>query len=193
MRIIAGQHRGRPLKTPKGDGTRPTTDRVKEALMSCVISRKGSFDGLYVLDAFAGSGSLGLEALSRGAAFAQFCERDRRAAVVVEANIDTLGFGPESARLVRGDVFTGALRMAHPADVVFLDPPYDTDPASVAQLLDKLRRAGSLADDVLITYEHRACDDAAVDAAFAGTAFATADRRRWGETAIDFITREDSQ
>lgn len=191
MRIIAGEQRGRRLRTPKGDGTRPTTDRVKEALMSAIISRKGSFDGLCVLDAFAGSGSLGLEALSRGASSAVFCEADRRAADVVAANISDVGYASERARLVRGDTFSARARGVSPFDLVFLDPPYDTDPQLILQLLDKLRSLGRLSEEVLITYEHRTADDARVDAAFAGSPFKTGDRRRWGETSIDFITTEE--
>ena len=91
MRIIAGEHRGRVLKAPKGDGTRPTTDRVRESLMSMLASARGGFEGAVVLDAFAGSGALALEALSRGADRACLVERDGAAAKVVEANARLLG------------------------------------------------------------------------------------------------------
>ena len=92
MRIIAGEFRGRTIKAPKGEGTRPTTDRVRESLMSSVNSARGGFEGAVVLDAFAGSGALGLEALSRGAANARFCERDGAAFKVVCANVEAVSY-----------------------------------------------------------------------------------------------------
>lgn len=104
MRIIAGEFRGRKLDAPRGDGTRPTTDRVRESLMSALVSLRDGLDGAVVLDAFAGSGALSLEALSRGADTAVLCERDRDAAAVIERNISALRLGHDRARLVRGDV-----------------------------------------------------------------------------------------
>ena len=91
MRIIAGEYRGRVLKAPKGEGTRPTTDRVREAMMSVVNSARDGFDDAVVLDAFAGSGALGLEALSRGARCVQFCERAGEALKALNANVAALG------------------------------------------------------------------------------------------------------
>ena len=102
MRIIAGEFRGRKLDAPRGDGTRPTTDRVRESLMSALVSLRDGLDGAVVLDAFAGSGALSLEALSRGADTAVLCERDRDAAAVIERNISALRLGRDRARLVRG-------------------------------------------------------------------------------------------
>lgn len=108
MRIIAGEYRGRRLQAPKGDATRPTTDRVRESLMSALSSARGGFEGAVVLDAFAGSGALGLEALSRGAASAHFFEKDGVALRALCANVEalgvpTLGAGAR-ARLHRADV-----------------------------------------------------------------------------------------
>ncbi|MVN40039.1 RsmD family RNA methyltransferase, partial [Gordonibacter urolithinfaciens] len=104
MRIIAGEFKGRTIKAPKGDGTRPTTDRVRESLMSAVNSACGGFEGATVLDAFAGSGALGLEALSRGAACAHFFERDGAAQRVLCGNVRALGLEARRARIHRGDV-----------------------------------------------------------------------------------------
>src|SRR3954469_11219990 len=105
MRIIAGQWRGRPLAAPPGQATRPTSDRAREALFSMLQSRIGSFEGLRVADLFAGTGALGLEALSRGAAHCVFVERDRAAIEAIRANIATLGAAgevlPGSAELAR--------------------------------------------------------------------------------------------
>lgn len=120
MRIISGTWRSRPLVAPPGDGTRPTADRARETLFSMLTSRLGSFEGLTVLDLFAGSGALALEALSRGAAQAFLVERDPAARKAIEANIMKLG---ASARLIGHDA--GALpRAVAPADLIFLDPPY---------------------------------------------------------------------
>ena len=119
MRIIAGKWRGRPLDVPPGEGTRPTADRVRETLFSMLASRLGSFEDLRVADLFAGSGALGLEALSRGAASATFVESDPRAAAVIRANADKLG---ASIQLIGGSAL--ALPRSEPFDLVFADPPY---------------------------------------------------------------------
>lgn len=191
MRIIAGEFRGRRLDAPKGDGTRPTTDRVRESLMSAVHSARGGFDDARVLDAFAGSGALGMEALSRGAASAVLCERDRGAADVVERNLRTLGLGRDRARLVRGDVLKRPLApmAGKPFDLVFLDPPYALAPAEVFGLIARLDEAGSLASDVIVSYEHDGADDAPVEALAAESGWAIASHRRFGDTAIDLLER----
>ncbi|MCI1143629.1 16S rRNA (guanine(966)-N(2))-methyltransferase RsmD [Sphingomonas sp. WKB10] len=136
MRVIAGQWRGRPLVAPKGDATRPTADRTREALFSMLTSRLGSFEGLAVADLFAGSGALGIEALSRGAASCLFVEQDGAALDALKANLAKLG--------TRGDVRSGsvmALGLARaPLDLIMMDPPYGTGAGLVA--LDKLARLG---------------------------------------------------
>ncbi|WP_293881195.1 RsmD family RNA methyltransferase [Sphingomonas sp.] len=102
MRIISGIYRGRPLIAPKGDTTRPTADRTREALFSMLVSRLGSFEGLRVLDLFAGSGALGLEALSRGAASCTFVEQDGDAITALKTNIARiLGDEPKAKGFVR--------------------------------------------------------------------------------------------
>jgi 16S rRNA (guanine966-N2)-methyltransferase len=136
MRIIAGQWRGRVLVAPKGDATRPTADRTREALFSMLTSRVGSFEGLAVADLFAGSGALGFEALSRGAASCLFVEQDRAALDALRANAEKLG--------VRADVRAASVMSlgpaAKPLDVIMMDPPYGIGAGSVA--LDKLARLG---------------------------------------------------
>jgi 16S rRNA (guanine966-N2)-methyltransferase len=118
MRVIAGELGGRRLRSPRGTGTRPTSERVREALFSML----GDVSGLRVLDLFAGSGSLGIEALSRGAAAATFVERSPRALAALRGNITALGLA-ERARVVEGDALT-ALRLPGKYDLIFLDPPY---------------------------------------------------------------------
>ncbi|MCA1653933.1 MAG: 16S rRNA (guanine(966)-N(2))-methyltransferase RsmD [Sphingomicrobium sp.] len=128
MRIIAGAWRGRPIAAPPGDITRPTADRTRETLFSMLVSRLGGFEGLRVADLFAGSGALGLEALSRGAAHVTFVERDAAAVRALRANLDRLGAADKSD--VRA---TSALTLAPaaPFDLIFADPPYAQDPAEV--------------------------------------------------------------
>ena len=137
MRIIAGEWRGRPLAAPRGDATRPTADRTREALFSMLASRIGSFDGLAVADLFAGSGALGLEALSRGAASCLFVEQDRAALDTLKANIAKLG--AKGAEVRPGSVLALGPARA-PLDLILMDPPYGTGAGSVA--LDKLARLG---------------------------------------------------
>jgi 16S rRNA (guanine966-N2)-methyltransferase len=121
MRVIAGRYGGRRLKAPTGAATRPTADRVREALFSILGDRVA---GARVLDLFAGAGTLGLEALSRGAAEATFVESAPRALAALRANLEALG---EDAKVVRGDALRwlrGASAGARQYDLVFLDPPY---------------------------------------------------------------------
>src|SRR3954469_5278538 len=136
MRIIAGQWRGRPIIAPKGDATRPTADRMREALFSMLASRLGSFDELAVADLFAGSGALGLEALSRGAASCVFVEQDRAAIDALKANIAKLGAKAD----VRAQSVLALPPAAKPYDLILMDPPYGTGAGAVA--LDKLGRLG---------------------------------------------------
>jgi 16S rRNA (guanine966-N2)-methyltransferase len=137
VRVVAGRFGGRRLAAPPGTATRPTSDRVREALFSTL----GPLDGARVLDLFAGSGALGIEALSRGAAFAHFADRDRRAVAVVRANLEALGVGSDEAR-VRVQSARTALRNARAAaatyDLVFLDPPYRHAPGMGRELGEEL-------------------------------------------------------
>jgi 16S rRNA (guanine966-N2)-methyltransferase len=121
VRVIAGEFRGRPLKAPAGRDTRPTADRVREALFSIL----GEVSGLRVLDLFAGSGALGIEALSRGAASATFVESSRRAADTIAANLRAVGDPPSEVRIEDAIAFLRRGR-ADPYDLVFADPPYSS-------------------------------------------------------------------
>ena len=118
MRIIAGKWRGRPIVAPTGIATRPTADRTREALFSMLASRIGSFEGLKVADLFAGTGALGLEALSRGAAHCTFVEQDRAAIGALRANVEKLGAAAD-IRAQSAEIFAGG-----PFDLAFLYPPY---------------------------------------------------------------------
>lgn len=137
-RIIAGAWGGRRLATPPGDGTRPTSDRVREALFSSLVSMVGDFGGLRVLDLYAGSGALGLEALSRGAAHADLVESDPRVVRVLHRNVADLG---APARVHRSRVEVFVERAGGPWDLVFLDPPYAVPTAEVSSVVAALRDA----------------------------------------------------
>lgn len=138
MRVIAGDWRGRKLVAPKGEATRPTADRTRETLFNMLASRLGSFQGLSVADLFAGSGALGIEALSRGAAACLFVENEAPALDAIRANVAALGAGPR-AEVRRGSVMElGPAKAPH--DLILLDPPYGTGAAGVA--LDRLLRLG---------------------------------------------------
>ncbi|GAA0862355.1 16S rRNA (guanine(966)-N(2))-methyltransferase RsmD [Sphingopyxis soli] len=147
--MISGEWRGRKLLAPKNDATRPTADRTRETLFSMLASRVGSFDGLHVADLFAGSGALGIEALSRGAAHCLFGEQDRDAIDALRKNLATLGAAP------RADVRAGSVLALGPAprpfDLLLFDAPYGTGAGSVA--LDKLNRLGWVGADSLISIE----------------------------------------
>ena len=139
MRIIAGEWRGRNLIAPTGRETRPTADRTRETLFSMLASRLGSFEGLRVADLYAGSGALGLEALSRGATHATFVENERSAIKAIEANIAVLGAG------IRGEIraISAALLPTGGAyDLIFADPPYAAGSGDAA--VDAVAKAGWL-------------------------------------------------
>jgi 16S rRNA (guanine966-N2)-methyltransferase len=154
-RIIGGAAGGRRIQTPKGERTRPTSDRVREALFSALESWAGSLQGLRVLDLYAGSGAIGLEAWSRGAAAVTLVESDRRTAALVAANARELGF--RDADVVPGSVATvlaGQPRPAYgPYDVVFSDPPYPLDEEALAHDLALLAGNGWLAPGALVVVE----------------------------------------
>ena len=151
-RIIGGSVGGRRIQTPRGVSTRPTSDRVREALFSTIEAWCGSLHGLRFLDLYAGSGAVGLEAWSRGAGVVTLVEQDRRTASLIAGNARTLGFS--KANVVAASV-AGALqrRPAAPYDVAFLDPPYPVDDESVAAALGGLVEYDWLVPDALVVVE----------------------------------------
>ena len=131
MRVVADTFKGRRLAAPKGTRTRPTADRVREALFSML----GDVDGARVLDLYAGSGALGIEALSRGAESVQFVERDARAAAAIERNLAAVGV---EATVSRQDVLRFLAGADGPFDLVFCDPPYDSASRLAGPLAERL-------------------------------------------------------
>jgi 16S rRNA (guanine966-N2)-methyltransferase len=151
-RIIGGAVGGRRIVTPRGDATRPTSDRVREALFSAIESWCGSLQGLRFLDLYAGSGAVGLEAWSRGAVAVTLVEQDRRTATLITGNARSLGF--RDADVVSGAVATTLRRPPRaPYDVVFTDPPYPLPDEAVADDLRALVDGGWLAPGALVVVE----------------------------------------
>jgi 16S rRNA (guanine966-N2)-methyltransferase len=151
-RIIGGSAGGRRLSTPRGQHTRPTSDRVREALFSAIESWCGSLSGLRFLDLYAGSGAVGLEARSRGAGVVTLVEQNRRTAQLIDQNVRSLGF--TRVEVLVADV-AGALQRVPPApyDVVYLDPPYPLDHAVVEEALRSLVVHDWLASGAMVVVE----------------------------------------
>lgn len=149
LRVVAGEWRGRKLATPEGDTTRPTADRTRETLFSMLASRLGTFEGLKVADFFAGSGALGLEALSRGAAHCLFVDQDPAAIRAIRANIANLHAQAQSD--VRASSVMSLGQAKETIDLVLLDPPYDTGAGAVA--IDKLNRLGWIGEQTWVSLE----------------------------------------
>ncbi|MGI9007121.1 MAG: 16S rRNA (guanine(966)-N(2))-methyltransferase RsmD [Streptosporangiaceae bacterium] len=180
-RIIAGSAGGRRLAVPPGRSTRPTSDRTREGLFATVLAALGPLDDAAVLDLYAGSGAVGLEALSRGASEVLLVESDPVAAQVIKRNITTVGL--PGAQLLR-DRAERALRRgpagARPRDLVFADPPYAAADAEVGQVLGLLASRGWLAAGALVVVER----DARSGAPPWPAGYAQDRSRRYGETVL---------
>ncbi|MGO8920830.1 MAG: 16S rRNA (guanine(966)-N(2))-methyltransferase RsmD [Stellaceae bacterium] len=188
MRIIAGRHRGRVLAAPEGQGVRPTGERVREALFDILAHGRfadgPAFEAARVLDAFAGTGAFGLEALSRGADHASFLEKDRVALAALRANVATLG-EERHAAILPGDALHPP-PAALPVTLAFLDPPYGEDLAAPA--LAALAARGWLAAGALAVVEVAARQNFA-----APQGFALLEERRYGAARLVFLRFEGVQ
>jgi len=183
MRIIAGELRGRRLLPPQGPATRPITDRVKQSLFDILAP---SLPGAVIYDCFAGTGSMGLESLSRGAERAVFFEFDPGAAALLRRNIETLGLTSRS-RIITADIFAwadSAPPPTRPVDIVFFDPPY----AFLTERADDLRRLINtltdqhLSEQAIVMFRHAAAD--ALDL----PPLVRYDQRDYGSMTIDLLT-----
>jgi 16S rRNA (guanine966-N2)-methyltransferase len=188
MRIVGGRHRGRRLLAPPGDAVRPTSDRAREALFNILSHGHLAAGGLpftdaAVLDAFAGTGALGLEALSRGAAEAVFIERDREALAALRRNIEALGETTRT-RIISGDA-TRPPRAAVACGMAFLDPPYRSGLGGPA--LAALAPAGWLTPDALVVIETAAREEVPPQ-----DGFTLIDERVYGAARLVFLRRVDS-
>jgi 16S rRNA (guanine966-N2)-methyltransferase len=181
MRIVGGRFRGRTLTAPKSQAIRPTADRLRESLFNILAHGYGDpLDGARVLDLFAGTGALGLEALSRGAGFVLFVDDGAEARALLRGNVDALGAGGSSKVYRRDATKLGPAHPMEPFSLVFLDPPYGKDLAAPA--LASARDGGWLTPDALIVVEE------AADVAFAPPdGFEEIERRDYGDTQLIFL------
>jgi len=184
MRITGGAFRSRAIRAPRGQGTRPTSDRVREALFG-ILSSAGRIAGARVLDLYAGTGALALEAVSRGAADATLVESGRDALEAARANIASLGL-QERVRVVAADVAVAVARLGRhgPFDLVLADPPWAlVDEGKVEVVLAALAASGALAPGVLVVLEHSSRTPAP-ELNVAG--LERVDSRRYGDAALAF-------
>ena len=191
MRIVAGTYRGRRLAAPRGRDVRPTADRVREALFSIL----GSVEGEDVLDLFAGTGALGLEALSRGARSATFVEIDRQAHEVVRRNIDaTITDGEDQVELIKGDatrVVRSLALVQERFDLVFFDPPYDRTAELVEELRESLPTICAHDARVVLEVATRHRDVIAEAAAFWRAEVQV--ERAYGDTVVGILVLDGSE
>ena len=178
MRVIAGRFKGRRLKPPSWEGLRPTSDKLRETLFNILAAR---IEGARVVDGFAGTGAVGIEALSRGAAHVTFVENDRRAAALTAANINACGAAAD-VTIETGDVATVLRRHTAAFDVIWLDPPYGHDSSEPLEAA-----AGALAPGGLVVLERATRREPAVPAALVRIRDVKS-----GDSTLTFFTRTDS-
>ena len=202
MRVIAGAYRGRTLKAVGTKGTRPTTDRVREAWASTIENlREDGFNAAIVLDPFAGSGALGIEALSRGASQVVFCEKNPNAYRVLKENLDILY--PEMHQLIEAcnldslaPQVISQLVCKGPFDVIILDPPYSVSFKVITHFLESLSSSGGLLPGCIVSYEHATVSRLAEDEINlllegvllqAGYSFSIERRKTYGTISLDYF------
>lgn len=187
-RVIAGEAGGRRLAVPGGMATRPTSDRAREGLFASMVSQLGSLAGKRVLDLYAGSGAVGIEALSRGARHVLLVESGPRAAMVIRANIATVGLTGGEVRNDRVERVLARPPAGEPYDLVFADPPYALDAAAVTGMLTRLAAHGWLAPGGLVVVE-RATRSGAITWP---PGFLSGKARRYGEATFWYGRRADA-
>ena len=188
MRVISGSARGRQLAPIAGQDIRPTPDRVREALFSILYSRCGSLAGSKVLDLFAGSGALGIEALSRGAVHAWFVDSSRQAVLTIRDNLERCRLAAK-ATIVPRDIWETlpGIVVAGPFEMIFADPPYARNHAP--RLLEETERLGLLAPGGLLMIETAASDQVPAQSG----ALQRLDQRRYGSTLIHLFHRHSEE
>ena len=187
MRVIAGSARGRKLSAPKSMRVRPTADRVKESLFSILLSRLGEFDGMRVLDIFAGTGNLGIEALSRGASFAVFVDSHPESAEVIRKNLETAQF-TDSAKVVLQDAAAALKWLSRgeaPLHLIFLDPPYHE--GHTTRVLELLSESPLVDAGTTIVAEFSSKEE--IPRIFGR--LRETERRIYGDSALSFLTISD--
>ena len=191
MRIVGGKWKGRAIEAPDGKGTtRPTTDRTREAIASSILASRGlDLSESRVLDAFAGSGAMGFELLSRGALYATFVDKDRKTCDRIKRTAKSLGVATSEMSVICGDtarLAESSQLFGAPFDVVFLDPPYAVEAEVVYKLLRDLIKQGSLTEDAVVVYEHsHKSDSVSLDN------FELSKSKRYGIAQVDLLVRRE--
>ena len=182
MRIVSGSLKGRALATPQHDGLRPTSDRVREAVFNIIAhgSDYPPIEGARVIDLFAGTGALGLEALSRGARHCLFVETQTDARALIRRNVEAFGLTGVTRLFRRDATDLGPAGNMEPFDIAFLDPPYGKGLGDVA--LSALTEGGWLRSGALVVVEERTGTDIKLP-----DGLSEADRRTWGDTDVHFL------
>jgi len=184
VRVIGGSARGRRLHTPRGLSVRPTSDKVKEALFTILTGMMGSLDGCAVLDIFAGTGNLGIEALSRGAACSVFVDSSRNSAALISRNLSLTGFTDRSRVVLRD--FCSALGILESEgevfQLVFLDPPYQK--GLIEKCLEQLQKSSIVDEETVVVAEFSSREDIAESHG----RLQQIDKRIYGDTALAFFT-----
>lgn len=189
MRIISGKYRGLQIEAPKGLDVRPSTDRVREAMFSSLISLK-TLNNKIVLDAFAGSGAFAFECISRGAKFALMFEKNKKTCKTIQENMNQLK-ACDSVKLVVGDIYNynfNKLDDSFVANVIFLDPPYKMCAKKILELLEMLKNNDRLEKSSIIIYEHSKADDFnIVEESFKDKGFVLLKSKVYGNTACEYL------
>lgn len=186
VRIIAGAYRGRVLVAPEGLDTRPTTDRVRESIMSSLYSMLGGFEDVHALDAFSGSGAMGLEAISRGAVSCVLNDCAKTSRDAIRRNRDALGLDDRIAPISNVDVLLSGLPFSPtPYDLVFLDPPYKTDALEMLATIQQALSRGQLAEGCVIVYERGEKLDEDLPSVFG---LSVAGEKKCGKTFVTYLT-----
>jgi 16S rRNA (guanine966-N2)-methyltransferase len=180
VRVVGGRFRGRPLAGPKSDAIRPTSDRLRETIFNVLAHGYGDpVDGARVIDLFAGTGAMGIEALSRGAAFCLFVDEGAQARGLIRENVEALGLGGATRLFRRDATRMGAAGQNPPASLVFCDPPYGKDLAPRA--LKSCADGGWLSPGALVVVEEAQGSSVALP-----FGFEEVERRDYGETTVLF-------
>ncbi len=183
LRIVAGRFGGRSISCPS-ELSRPTVDRVREAIASSIVSLLGGLEGVSVCDAFAGSGAMGLEMLSRGARSLQLFDKERVPLRCVQDNIQRLGVQSQAHAARRNVLVQGISGPFAPYGLLLLDPPYAESPDAISSLVQHAADQGCLEKEALIVYEHAA---AAADIPLSPP-FVLVRQKRYGKTAVDYLS-----
>lgn len=181
MRIIGGKFRGKQLRSPEGTEIRPTSDRVRESLFNILASRLGpNLDGVRVLDLFAGTGALGLEAMSRGASYVVFVDSGVQARGLIRQHVEDFGIAGQSKLLRRDATDLGPVEKFKPADLVFIDPPYSQGLGEKALL--SASEQGWFADGATLVLEEKKNVELELS-----QGFEVVDRREYGDTTVTIL------